>query len=152
MDPDEVAEGVDVVYLPDDEYSGELRVRARYAGFEGVGQAWVDRRRLSKFAKALKQYPLHEDSPVAFSAGLGDVQDYIEFIGLTVAPVGEKGQVVVTARLAAEEWRGGKPVSTNQVVVECPTSYEYLRRFSDHLHLILNGKIDQARLDFDQLL
>ncbi|MEZ5244968.1 MAG: hypothetical protein R2707_07720 [Acidimicrobiales bacterium] len=59
---------------------------------------------------------------------------------------------MVTARLAAEEWRGGKPVSTNQVVVECPTSYEYLRRFSDHLHLILNGKIDQARLDFDQLL
>lgn len=152
VNPDESTEGIDVVYLPDDEDSGRLRVRARFAGFEGVGQAWVDRRDVSEFAEALKQYPLDEDSPVVFSAGLGDVQDFIELIGLTAAPVGGKGQVVVTARLAAEEWRGSEPVATHQVVIEFPTSYEYLRRFSGHLHVMLDRGVDQARLDFDVLL
>lgn len=152
VDPEESAEGIEVVYLPDDEHLGQLRVRARWAGFEGVGQAWVNRRHVSEFAEALGQYPLDEDSPVVFSAGLGDVQDYIEFIGLEAAPVGGKGQVVMTVRLAAEEWRNSEPVASNCVVIEFPTSYEYLRRFSGNLHLALDGSADQARLDFDVLL
>lgn len=151
---DEPLEGLSVAYYPDGEHEGRLHVRARFEGFEGTGEAWIDRQRLSEFAEALKQYPLDETTPPpSLSSGYGSVDDIeLELIGLVAAPVGGKGQVVMTVRLAAETWIDGQPHAVHRVVIEFPTSYEFLRRFSGHLHLVLGGNLDQATLDFDRLI
>jgi hypothetical protein len=143
---------VAVSYEPDDGYAGRLHVRVRFDGFEGRAVAWVDRVRVSMFAEELKRYPLDQSAPVTFSAGIGDADDYIEFIAISVAPIGGKGQVVLRIRLASEDWRDGKPVSVHSTSVEFPTSYEFLRRFSGHLHMVLDSHLDQASLEFDILV
>ena len=148
VEEDLPADFVNVIYVPDDEHMGRLHVRARFAGFEGRAEAWVDRREASEFAERLKQYPLDEHEPVTFSAGLGG----IEFIGIAAAPVGGKGQVVLSIHLASEAWHDGKPSPEHDVTIEFPTSYEYLRRFSNHLHMVLDSQLDQASLDFDLLV
>lgn len=144
---------VRVSYTPDGEYlHGQLHVQARFDGFEGRANGWTDRQHVSEFAERLKQYPLDEHAPVTFSAGIGVGDEYIEFVGISAAPVGGKGQVVLRIHLASEDWRDGKPISPQGVNVEFPTSYEYLRRFSDHLHMVVDSRLDQASLDTETLI
>lgn len=144
---------VRVSYTPEGDYlHGQLHVSARFDGFEGRADGWTNRQDVADFADRLKQYPLDERSPLTFSAGIGVGHDYIEFIGISAAPVGGKGQVILRIHLASEDWRDGRPVSFHNATIEFPTSYEYLRRFSDHMNMVLDDRLQQASLDVEILI
>lgn len=146
MDKPGQADAVGIRYGADDEYMGRLHVRARFEGFEGCAEAWIDRQEFSEFAERLSEYPLSE--PATFSTGMGG----IEFIGLSVNPRGGKGQVTVLLHLASETWDNGKPVTVHEATIEFPTSYEYLRRISGDLHGVLDGAWGEAMLSPDVLI
>lgn len=115
-------------------------------GSGGIGEAWVSRRDVSEFAERLRQYPLDSGNPVVLSAGLGAGDDYVEFIAMSAAPRGFKGQVTMSIRVAAEEWRDGEPVPIHETRMEFPTPYEALRRFAGQLDAVLDGHSHEALL------
>lgn len=143
-----------VRYAPDADGTGKLLVRAAFNGFSGEASAWFNTNSLIEFATALQAYPLPRDSPVTISGGFGSLDQpgvTQEQIGLDVRPEGIKGQVVVLVHLATHDWTKTHPESINDVHLELPTTYERLRRFSDHMTRVLRGGMEEAELGGERL-
>lgn len=126
---------------------GKLAAEVRFRGFAGASSVWVSDADVARFADQLTTYPLN-DSQFSISAGYGENEDFEERVGLGVRAVGRRGQVGVTARLAAPIDYSNLPgVPLDQVRVEVLTSYEALGRFSIELARLVAGTADDARLD-----
>lgn len=146
MNESEPEDFVEAEWLPADELTS-LVVRVQSAGFAGHSRCWAERLTVAHFAVALQAYPLPAKAPVSLSLNSGVDSAHGE-IGMSAAPVGTLGQVVLTVRLSEGAAQDGTPARS--VSIDFPTSYEALGRFSRTLHTALDHG-GHARLDFDQL-
>ncbi len=136
------------------ETTGQLIVRVAAEGYSGQSAAWLDPRRLIKFATSLADVPVLDDaSPLAvlgsFKRGTPDLEQ--ELVSLSVRPVGLRGQIGVTVHLASEMWPETQQESLKEVRLELLTTYERLRHFGDHLIRVVNGELEQATLGGEEL-
>jgi hypothetical protein len=155
-DEDDTSELLVARWAPDDDGTGELHVRASSGGFAGVAKAWFDAEGLKRFAAALSAYPLPEE-PLTIWGGFGanartggPAQEHVKF---TVEPVGGKGQVRVHVRLANPRWpNDDATVAHHEAEIDLLTTYERLRRFSDHLRMVVEGRLGEAVLGTEVLV
>jgi hypothetical protein len=121
----------------------------RTAGFSGVSEAWFDADVVIRFAEALAAYPLPGEHPLTLSS-LADTESGAdrEYLGLSVYPIGIKGQLGVRVHLAGP--RFGRFV--NEVDAELLTTYERLGQFSNHLVRVVHGELDAAEIGAEELI
>jgi hypothetical protein len=153
---DETGESLEVRYAPDTDGTGKLYVAAATCGFAGESSAWFDTIGLIEFAEALSAYPLAEGTPVEIHGGFRANEEMgrpvQEHVGLSVEPVGGRGQIRVRIHLATPVWPNeAVTVPHHDVRLVFLTSYERLRYFSDHMVLTIRGQLTEAALGSDVL-
>jgi hypothetical protein len=144
-----------VRYSPDQDGTGKLSVAASAKGYAGVGGAWFDTSHFRDFESALATYPLPTDQYITIPSGFGwrsetDLEQ--EHVRIAVGPVGVKGQVGVWVHLSTERWPDTRTESVMDVHLELLTTYERLRRFSEHVLLVLDRKLDEAEIGGEELM
>jgi hypothetical protein len=133
----------------DADQTGDLEVEARFDGFAGVSAASFWDEHLLRFADDLGTYPLG-DQRFQLSGGYsnGPGGSRVEHVGLTVHPIGVRGQVGVIVHLAVRDNHvRHEQVTPSEVRVEVLTSYEALGRFASELRHLVAGEVDEASLD-----
>jgi len=125
---------------------GYLRVRASFDGFAGDGGAWFDGMQVLEFAGLLMRYPLEAGEPASLSGGLGAGEDFVEAVGLSVAPVGALGQLGCRVHLRADLADGRRPAVTHEVRLVLLTTYQRLGTFARDLSDLIEGSAEYAVL------
>lgn len=134
----------------DTDGTGKLEVAARYQGFAGRSAAWFGDGDLRSFANGLAAtYPLGERE---FSVSGGYSSPDEEHVALSVRARGRRGQLGVTVHLAVpSDHRSDVEWSSSDVRLEILTTYEALGRFASELRHLVDGNVDEARLDAERL-
>lgn len=109
---------------------GRLEVHANSGVFAGRASGWIDLDEIKRFGSAAGVFPLTDH--VRLATGFGPDYDHLEQeqIGLSIYPMGGKGQLGVAVHLRSPEWPGDRSVR-EEVWMELLTTYEQLRRFSE---------------------
>jgi hypothetical protein len=130
-----------------------MAAEAACGAFAGSSSAWFADDEVVRFAEELLLYPLDEGRPVHLSGGYSADGALAgeEHVGLTVRPVGRRGQVGVTVHLATPSDQHDLVEGVGDVRVVLPVSYEGLRRFATELRDLVAGCVDEAALDLEVL-
>jgi hypothetical protein len=146
---------IELRFTADVDGTGRLFVIARARGFAGVSDAWFDVPTLTRFARLLAQYPIRDDPAPRLAGGLwhrdrpNELSE--EHVALEACRVGSLGQISLRVHLAATVPGPPSLVAKNDVRLELPTTYERMRRFSEHLMEVISGERSVARLDGELL-
>lgn len=136
---------------------GRLAVSARSNGFAGRGLAWFDRQAVAEFARDLARFPLPATEPPTLSSGFGapgqfESNEYDEFVGISVVPLGSLGQLDVRIHLADDERSGHFcPEGRYETRMHLLTTYERLGTFAQDLQALVEGKLEVAVLGGERL-
>jgi hypothetical protein len=138
-----------ITFDRDDDGTGELTVAARANGFAGVGSAWFSAEELATFASRLTTYPLSEPAPAIAGGYFGSERGVLsqEHVGISAYPLGRRGEIGVTVRLATPQRETDSPFSHHAVQLELLTTYEHLARFAEEFGALVRGEIAEAVLD-----
>ena len=134
----------------DSDGTGELFVEATSDGFAGRASAWFSDGQLLRFAQALDAFPLRDPFPTlhggfwSSTPGVPTIEQ--EHVGLEVRPLGRRGTVAVTARLAAPESPGEGTVLPKRLALTFVADYAELQRFAEAVAALAQGRSDQAAL------
>lgn len=137
----------------DGDGTGRLVARAEADGFAGEGGAYFNIGEIEDFAKALSAFPLPNDDKRRSIAGgfwsqeqRGKLEQ--EHLGISVYLAdARRGYIGVQVRVATEIWKGSRPESRKQAIIEVVTTYEPLRKFSEDLVAVLRGSVKEATLE-----
>lgn len=107
------------------------------------------------FTDRLAGFPLPDDGSLHIAGGYWSQSRHGHLdekrVSLAVRPLGRLGQLGVTAHVSTpSDYNSLGIVHVAQVVV--PTAYESVLRFASELRLMLEGKVDEARLSAEKLL
>jgi hypothetical protein len=134
-----------LTYEPEDEWHGELHAFVQTPDFSGRSSAWFNRDALISFSRSLDQYPLPSHEPVGIYGGLGTVSlDRPEevLLGLTIASVGLKGELLVRVELASDPAMARRAEVQQSALLCFLTEYAALDRFRNALGPMLNGDVE----------
>ena len=141
-----------LTYLPEDISHGELHASMESAGFSGKGSAWFNVEQLHSFCAALGAYPLPASTPPSLNGGIwnDDGQVLVQTqVGITIAPYGTKGGIIVSAELSAPIWEIDDGRMHSAVRSHFRTDYPSLDRFRNALIGVLANEADTAMLHGD---
>ena len=148
---DDPSESLVVSYSPDADGTGGMTLAAATGGFAGNSAAWFDTSSVIEFVESLSGFPLPEKSSFTISSGFGANEQNgwaaQEHVGISVEPVGNRGQVRLRVHLASPVWQA-EPVTVphHDVHLDFLTTYERLRRFGMHLGMVRRGELPVAAL------
>jgi hypothetical protein len=131
--------------------SGELRADVRVGEFSGAGHANFNLQTLRDFAQALLKYPFDLGETIEIQGGYWDatepkrVTDEHLYIG--VSPVGVRGNLVATIRLACPYDEPEKSGVRYSVAVELDLNYGSLANFASDLAALLGGEVGEVVVD-----
>ena len=140
-----------LIFIDDSDGTGKLCAEAVAEGFSGRRRAYFDLEVLKRFAGVISEYPLPDRRRCQINSGFlskgeqGKLQQ--EHLGIDVYPIDGRGHIGVQIRLATQLWQGSRTDSQKTAKLEVITTYEPLRKFSADLLALLNGNIDEVRLD-----
>jgi len=125
----------------------KLIVFAKANGYRGTGEGFFTPEELAAFAGSLSACPLPVEAP-AVSGGSqwekssGDA----ETIGITVFPLGTRGQVAIQVRLATEMWDVVDAREQHVVRLIVRTTYQRLGTFAAELRSVVDGGLGGSEL------
>jgi hypothetical protein len=139
-----------VQFFDDKDGTGKLCARAESDGFSGESAAYFSVEKLESFAKSLQEFPLQERGhSIAGAFGSREKPHELEqeHLAICVYPVGSRGYAGIQVRMATPVSAGVRPESKKQAILEIPTTYEPLSKFSRDLLAVLRGSLKEALLE-----
>jgi len=139
-----------LVFVADrwDDEDGRLFIYVCNNGFAGQADLYFTKQELADFAVGLTSFPFSVAAvPVVARRSFANADGSCrEEITLTVQPYGWNGKIQVTVLLITTSiGEGGELTHTCQTVLV--TDHEPLRRFSQAIHSMLRGNVDEAILN-----
>lgn len=138
-----------VTFRPDDEWLGQLKVRASVYGFSAIGEAWFNKDDLRAFAQALAVYPLPKADAPTITGGHGGNGGRIPaqtLVSLKFEPYDARGTIKATIHLETDNWDGQHHDLHNHATLRFLVTYGDLGRFGPALIDLVDGRSDEAVL------
>lgn len=133
--------GLQVSYVPDDEYLGEIVATVRTEHFSGRGSTWIDRQQTSEaFVLALRAYPLSATDPPLLE---GEHRDRLR---IAVRPFDSKGTLLVQVDIVTQSHSTPDQDLQQSATARFLTTYSALEAFARELGQVLDGNREQAVL------
>jgi hypothetical protein len=139
-------------FADDGDGTGKLYASAEARGFAAKGAAWFGISRIEEFAIAVAAFPLPADKQISVAGGFWkDGQLTQEHLAIEIYQIDSRGHIGVQVRASTELWGKARKRSQLAAKLEIITSYERLRRFSEDLHELVKGRIEEVLLEGENL-
>lgn len=133
--------GLQLSYVPDDEYLGELVAIVRTEHFSGKGSTWIDREQVREtFLPALHSYPLWADDRSLLD---GTFRDHLR---IAIRPYDSKGALLAQVDIVTQCHSTPDLDLQQSVTARFLTTYTALEAFARELDQVLAGNREWAML------
>lgn len=130
--------GLQLSYLPDDDYLGELVAIVRTEHFSGKGSTWIDRQQVREtFIPALHSYPLWEDDRVLLEG---------DHIRVAIRPHDSRGGLLAQIDIVTQCRSTPDKDLQQSVTARFLTTYTAIETFAHELDQVLKGNREWATL------
>ncbi|WP_244066647.1 hypothetical protein [Bradyrhizobium sp. Ce-3] len=144
------AEGLRVVYKPDEDGTGEIIATAKSGDFAAQGSAWFNPDRVKAFFLAnLQAFPLASANPPMLEGGYPNREGGLDqcHLRISIQPYNTRGALVVRVDLASPAYNAGHAELRNSATISFLTEYAAVAGFAKQFSQVLDGKKDEAVLE-----
>ncbi|MFZ5675006.1 MAG: hypothetical protein ACOZAM_18780 [Pseudomonadota bacterium] len=133
--------GLQLSYVQDDEYLGELVATVKTEHFSGKGSTWIDREQVREtLLPALHSYPLWADDRVLLD---GTFRDHLR---IAIRPYGSRGALLAQVDIVTQCHSLPDQDLQQSVMARFLTTYTALEAFARELDQVLAGNREWAVL------
>jgi hypothetical protein len=144
------AEGLRVIYRPDEDGTGEIIATAKSGDFAAQGSAWFNPDRVKAFFLAsLQSFPLTSANPPMLEGGFPNCKGGLDqcHLRVSIEPYNTRGTLVVRVDLASPAWNAGHAELRNSATISFLTEYAAVAEFAKQFGRVLDGTKDEAVLE-----
>lgn len=144
------AEGLRIIYKPDEDGTGEIIATANSGDFAAQGSAWFNPDRVkASFLASLQSFPLTSANPPMLEGGQRNDKGGVDqcHLRVSIRPYNRHGALVVHVDLASSPWIAGHGELRNSATINFLTEYAAVAEFAEQFGRVLDGTEDEAVLE-----
>jgi len=136
-----------LTYVPDDQWLGELTAVVRSGTFSGQASAWFNRSNVKElFVTSLSSFPLSSTAPPTIEGGVGKDEDFQCHLRVTVKPYNARGILLVQVDLVSDYRQATVIDAPSSATIRFLTEYALVNAFAKDLDQVLDGTKERAVL------